>query len=512
MSAPSTTPDADQLPDEDQPPDHVQLPETVRIAIVGSGFSGLGLAIRLLQRGERDFVVLERAEEVGGTWRDNSYPGCTCDVPSRLYSFSFAPNPGWTHTYAGQEEILAYLKSLVDRYDVRPFLRCGSELLDARWDEATSTWRLETSRGALTAAVLVAATGPLADPAVPSLPGLNSFEGNAFHSARWKHDVDLRDKRIGVVGTGASAIQFVPEIVPDADHVVVFQRTAPWVLPRSNPRVSRRRQRVHARFPAVGRVARALRYGTAEAVVVGMRGHSRVFAPLEKQGRSLLARQVPDAELRRRLTPRFAIGCKRILFSDKWYPTLVRPDVTVVSSAIEAVEPGGIRTADGVVHPLDVLIFGTGFRVTDMPIGARVRGIGGRSLDEQWQGSPQAYKGTTVAGFPNFFLLVGPNTGLGHNSLVYMIESQLAYVLGALEYLRESGTAAVQVRGEAQASYNADVQKRMRGTVWTTGGCTSWYLDRNGRNSTLWPDFSFRFRRELRAFDPEVYESCGPSG
>jgi cation diffusion facilitator CzcD-associated flavoprotein CzcO len=481
------------------------VPAHVRIAIVGSGFSGLGMAIRLKQEGQHDFVVLERAAELGGTWRDNSYPDCGCDVASHLYSFSFAPNPEWSRSYARQPEIFEYLGAVTDRYAVRPHICFSAELLDAAWDESALVWRIRTARGELTANVLIAGMGPLSDPAIPELPGRSSFAGPAFHSASWRHDVDLTGKRVGVIGTGASAIQFVPKIAPDLAALTVFQRTAPWVLPRGNKPISAARQRAYRRVPRLQQLVRGLLYGTAETLVLGLTGRAKILSLLEKQGRSLLERQVPDPELRATLTPTFAIGCKRILFSTTWYPALSAENATVVPDRIEEVVPEGVRTGDGTLHKLDVLIFGTGFHVTDMAVGERVRGRGGVRLDEAWNGSPQAYLGTTVSGFPNMFLLVGPNTGLGHTSIIYMIESQLPYVEGALDYLAATGAGALEVRREVQDAYNADLQRRMDGTVWTSGGCNSWYLDENGRNSTLWPDFTFRFRTRLRKFDPEGY-------
>jgi cation diffusion facilitator CzcD-associated flavoprotein CzcO len=486
------------------------LPAHARVAIVGSGFAGLGMAIRLKQQGQHDFVVLERAGEIGGTWRDNSYPGCGCDVPSHLYSFSFAMNPRWSRNFAQQPEIFDYLRRLTDRCGVRPHVRFGAELLGAAWDETALLWRIRTSRGELTANVLVAGMGPLSDPSIPDLPGISSFAGPTFHSATWKHDIDLRGKRVGVIGTGASAIQFVPKIVSELGQLTLFQRTAPWVLPRANKRVGAAQQFAYRHVPGLQRLVRGVIYGTAESLVLGMSGRTKIFDLLERQGRKHLAAQVPDAALREKLAPTFALGCKRVLFSNSWYPALARDNADVVTEGIAEVVPAGIRSVDGTLHELDVIIFGTGFHVTDMAVGDRVRGCGGRTLDEVWQGSPQAYRGTTVSGFPNFFLLVGPNTGLGHTSIIYMIESQLPYVEGALRYLSESGAAAIDVRRDVQDAFNVDVQKRMDGTVWTDGGCNSWYLDKTGRNTTLWPDFTFRFRSMLRRFDPVSYTVIRP--
>jgi cation diffusion facilitator CzcD-associated flavoprotein CzcO len=478
--------------------------------IVGTGFSGLGMAIRLLKDGERDFVLLERAGELGGTWRDNTYPGCRCDVPSHLYSFSFAPNPHWSSTFSPQPEILDYLRDVARRFGVTPHVRFHTELESAEWDEAEARWRLATSRGAMTADVLVLGQGPLSEPREPDLPGLASFEGTTFHSARWDHDHDLDGERVAVIGTGASAIQFVPEIQPRVGQMHVFQRTPPWVVPHPNRAVTGVERAIYERLPAAQLAMRAGIYWARESFVVGFR-HRRAGKLMERMALRQLERQVPDPELREKLRPGYSIGCKRILPTDEWYPALMKPNVELVTEGVDEVRPRSIVTADGRERQVDTIVFGTGFFVTDIPVAASVRGRGGRLLADVWDGSPEAYKGAAVTGFPNLFFLVGPNTGLGHNSIVFMIESQVGYVGDALRTMRGRGARTVEVRPEAQAAYNAELEEMTRGTVWVSGGCASWYIDRNGRNSTLWPTFTWPFRRRTRAFDEGAYALGSPA-
>jgi cation diffusion facilitator CzcD-associated flavoprotein CzcO len=477
----------------------------VQIAIVGAGFGGLGAAIRLKQRGYEDFVVLERAGELGGTWRDNSYPGCACDVPSHVYSFSFALNPGWSNTYSPQREIWDYLKACAERFDLRPRIRFDTEVRQAAWDNATGRWRIETSRGEWTADVLVSAGGPLNEPVIPKLAGLETFQGSTFHSSRWDHDLDLTGRRVAVIGTGASAIQFVPAIQPAVGRLTLFQRTAAWVMPRSERPLRGWEHWAYRRIPGAQRAMRTLVYWGIESTVIGFL-RPRVMRIAQRLALGNLRRAVPDPRLRAKLTPGYAMGCKRVLKSNNYYPALTRDNVDVVVEPIAEVRPQGIVTRDGAEHPADVIIFGTGFHVTDLPISERVRGRDGRTLAEVWQGSPQAYRGTTVAGFPNLFLLLGPNTGLGHNSVVLMIESQINYLLSALDRLRAAGLRVAEPRPEAQQRFVAAVDRRMASTVWSTGGCQSWYIDVTGRNSTLWPGSTWRFRQRMRRFDIEAYQ------
>jgi cation diffusion facilitator CzcD-associated flavoprotein CzcO len=478
--------------------------EHVHVAIIGSGFSGLGTAIRLKQEGMNDFVVLERANEVGGTWRDNTYPGCACDVPSHLYSFSFAPNPDWSKAFSPQPEILSYLRSCASHYGILPHVRFDHAVQKCAWDEDARRWRVETSKGTLTADVLVAAAGALSEPSVPRIPGLEKFEGPAFHSARWDHGADLTGKSVAVVGTGASAIQFVPEIQARVGKLNVFQRTPPWVLPRNNPALSEGQRRTFRSFPALQQLARGQIYAITELFGLGFR-HPALMRPLQRLALKYLEAVVPDPVLRAKLTPNYSLGCKRILFSNKYLRTLTESNVDVVTEGIQEVRARSIVTTDGQERAVDAIVFGTGFYVSDLPFGKYVQGRGGQTLDDVWKGSPQAHLGTTVSGFPNLFFLLGPNTGLGHTSVVYMIESQIAHLVSALRYMRDHRVATVEPRAEAQAAFVADLDRRLGRTVWSTGGCASWYIDKTGRNSTLWPDATWRFRRRVRSFNPGEY-------
>jgi cation diffusion facilitator CzcD-associated flavoprotein CzcO len=487
-----------------------ELPDHVDVAIVGSGFGGLGMAIELLRAGRPDFVVLERDADVGGTWHQNTYPGCQCDVPSNLYSFSFAPNPEWSRTFALQPEIGAYLKRVADDFGVRPHVRTSTAVEAAAWDEQTQRWRIQTSRGELTARVLVAGMGGLSEPAIPDIPGADAFQGPAFHTARWDHDVDLRGKRVAVIGTGASAVQVVPRIQPLAERLSVFQRTPPWIMPHPGRPTRPRERALFRALPAVQKLVRGAIYWGRECYVLPFRFHRLSRIP-QAMALKHLERQVADPLLRERLTPRYEIGCKRILMSDEYFPALQQPNAELVADAIAEITPRGVRTADGVERPADAIVWGTGFRVTDMPYVEWLRGRDGRTLGDLWrERGMQGLRGTTVAGFPNLFMLVGPNTGLGHNSIVFMIESQIAYAMGALRAMDERSAAALDARPEAQAAFNAALQRRMRGTVWTQGGCASWYLDAHGRNTTLWPGSSWTFRRATRRFDPAEYELIAP--
>ncbi|GGM59673.1 flavin-containing monooxygenase [Dactylosporangium sucinum] len=477
----------------------------VRVAVVGAGFGGLGAAIRLKQHGHHDFVVFERSGELGGTWRDNGYPGCACDVPSHVYSYSFALNPRWSNTYSPQPEIWDYLRRVADRYDLRPSIRFGTEVRQASWDGAAKRWRIETSGGDWTADVLISAGGPLNEPVVPKLAGLETFRGETFHSARWNHDADLAGKRVAVIGTGASAIQIVPAIQPVVGRLSLFQRTPAWVIPRQERPLRAWEHWMYRRIPGSQRLMRTIVYWQVEATVIGFL-RPWVMRYAQRLALLNLRRAVRDPGLRAKLTPDYALGCKRVLKSNTYYPALTRDNVDLVTDPIAEVRPHGIVTRDGTEHPADVIVFGTGFHVTDLPIAERIRGRDGRSLAEVWQGSPRAYRGTTVAGFPNLFLLLGPNTGLGHNSVVLMIESQLNYVMAALDRMRARRLATVEPRPEAQQRYVERVDRRMASTVWATGGCQSWYLDSTGRNSTLWPGSTWRYRQRMRRFDARAYE------
>jgi cation diffusion facilitator CzcD-associated flavoprotein CzcO len=478
----------------------------VRIAIIGAGFGGLGTAIRLSQRGERGFLVFERESDVGGTWWANTYPGCQCDIPSHLYSFSFAPNPDWTRTYPKQPELRDYLRRTAERFGVMERVRFDTEVTAAAWDEERDRWRIETTNGVYTADLLVAAPGPLSEPSIPDLPGMGSFEGTVFHTATWNHDHDLRGRRVAVVGTGASAIQAVPEIAGQVAHLDVVQRTPPWVVPHRDRPISRVERFLYKTFPPLQRAVRAGVYFSRELLVPGLVYRPQILKVVEKVARRHIADQVPDPGLRAKVTPDYTIGCKRILPSNKWYPALGRENVELVTDGIAEITPTGYVTTDGTAHEVDTIIFATGFHVTDIPLANIVTGQDDQRLADVWHRSPQAYRGTAIAGFPNLFLLVGPNVGLGHNSIVFMIEAQINYVLGALDQMRARGAGRVEVKQGALEAYNAHLQSKMAQTVWNSGGCSSWYIDAAGRNTTIWPDFTFRFWKQTREFDAGAYE------
>ena len=475
------------------------------IAVVGAGFGGLGMAIRLKQQGIDDFVLIERGDDVGGTWWANSYPGCQCDIPSNLYSFSFACNPDWDRAYPMRDQLLAYLRDCARRFGVLDHTRLGCELLGATWVADAQRWELETASGPIAARVLVAAPGLLSEPSTPALPGLERFEGNAFHTANWDHSDDLSGRRVALIGAGATAVQVVPEIQPRVDRLHLFQRTPPWVIPHTDHPVTRGMRELYRRIPVMQRLSRAAVYGLRETMAVGITRDRRWLKLQELNARLHLRRQVPDPELRARLTPDYEIFCKRIILSNRWYPVIQEPNVDLVSTGAREVRERSVVGEDGVEREIDTLIFATGFKPAELPIAERIRGRDGRSLAEVWQGSPQAYLGTTVAGFPNLLFFYGPNTNLGHSSIVYILESQFAYALDALQTMRMCGAGEFEVRTEVQEAYNQELQERLAGSVWNTGGCGSWYFDRNGRNSIQWPGFTFEYRRRTRRFDAESY-------
>lgn len=484
-------------------------PGHVRVAIVGAGFGGIGAAVRLRQAGVTNLVVLEQADAVGGTWRDNTYPGCACDVPSHLYSFSFAPNPRWSHSFSRQPEIRDYLERVTDRFGVREQIAFGARVDQARWDAAARRWRLRTSRGRLTADVLVAATGPLSDPALPDIAGLDSFPGAVFHSSRWNHDVDLAGRTVAVVGTGASAVQIVPGVQPEVDRLVLFQRTPAWVLPRADRPISGTEKWLYRNVPGAQRLARLGIYLAREQYVLGFVKQPKLLRAAQRFAVANLHRAVSEPVLRAKLTPDYVLGCKRILLSNDYYPALAQPNVDVVAAGLAKVDGTTLTAADGTAHDVDAIVFATGFHTIDMPIAAQVFGADGRSLREVWGEDMTALRGTTVAGFPNLCLVVGPNTGLGHTSMIHIIESQLNYIVDYVRKLDRTKAAAFDVRPAAQERWSGWVGRRMATTVWTNGGCRSWYLNSAGRNPTLWPGTTWRFRRATRRVDLREYLKTG---
>jgi cation diffusion facilitator CzcD-associated flavoprotein CzcO len=476
----------------------------VRVAVIGAGLSGIGAVVMLRRAGIGDVVAFERADEVGGTWRDNTYPGCACDVPSALYSFSFAPNPAWGRLYAGQPEIRRYARDVARAHGADEHIVTGADVLDATWSDEAQRWQIKTTRGDWSAQAVISATGPWSEPVLPDVPGLGDFEGTVFHSSRWDHDHDLDGERVAVIGTGASAVQFVPRIQPQAGGVTVYQRTAQWVLPKLDRRVTAAEQELYRRVPLTQKALREAMYYSFELAGFAER-NPRAMGGFQRIARRHLERWVKDPALRAALTPDHTLGCKRILFSNDWYRALTQPNVEVVPHAVTEVKARTIVSADGTERPADTLILGTGFGITEMPIAARVTGRAGRTLDEVWDGSPTGYLGTVMSGFPNLFMILGPNVGNGHTSATVLIEMQVQFAIDTLTRMERDGLASADVRPDVQDAFNDEVQRRLQGTVWNAGGCRSYYLDRNGRNSTIFPGSTLELRRRMR-FEPHDYE------
>ncbi|QNG18097.1 NAD(P)/FAD-dependent oxidoreductase [Rhodococcus triatomae] len=480
--------------------------------VIGSGFAGLGAAIKLTQAGKRDFLVLERGNDVGGTWRDNTYPGAACDVPSNLYSYSFALNPGWTRSFSPQPEIQRYIQSVADKYKVRDRHVFGCDVLSAQWDNDRNQWRVHTTKGDYTAKVVITAVGALCEPSLPDIKGIGDFQGEIFHSAQWNHDADLTGKRVAVIGTGASAIQIVPQLAKNVSHLDVYQRTAPWILPRSDREYTKAEKFAFKYVPGFQRLSRTLQYVTRETQVVGLAKAPVFMKPLQAAAEIHLRRQIRDKDLRKKVRPNYQIGCKRMLISNNYFPALSQSHVDVVTDGIDEVTADAIVSKDGTRREVDAIVVATGFHVTDSPMFAGIIGKDGRTaaqvFDAQGQ---QGYKGSSIANFPNMFFLVGPNTGLGHSSMVFMIESQLNYVVDALKTIERYDLGTVEVRQDVQDRYNRELQEKLSHSVWNNGGCASWYLDKHGNNTTLWPGFTFEFRNQTRRFDLVAYNSVATS-
>ncbi|PPI97087.1 flavin-containing monooxygenase [Nocardia nova] len=478
--------------------------EHIGIAIVGAGFGGIGLAVKLRAAGFHNLVILERADDLGGTWQANTYPGCACDVPSHLYSYSFAPNPDWSRTYGKQPEILDYLRSVAERFDVARHIRFGTEVLDARWDEDESVWRIETSRGSLTANFLLSAAGVFAEAKYPALPGLETFAGKAFHSLHWDHDHDLTGERVAVIGTGASAVQFVPEIQPKVGKLLLFQRSAPWIVPRMDRATLGAERLVLRTLPMAQKAIRGGWYATIEAFGLISLVDKRFRHPYEALSKWHLRRQVRDPELRAKLTPDYVIGCKRAIFSDAYFPALDRPNVEVVTESIAEVRPHSIVLRDGSEHEVDTIIFGTGFKPIPS-VFERYHGRDGVTMAQLYHQQPQSYLGIALAGFPNFFCTLGPFGAAGNQSAIYMIESQITYIVDALRTMRRKGARRVELRPQVQERFVEEMRERSTSTVWLTGGCQTYYTTPDGRNAGLYPNWSFEYRRRTAGFDAESY-------
>jgi cation diffusion facilitator CzcD-associated flavoprotein CzcO/acetyl esterase/lipase len=478
------------------------------VAIIGAGFGGIGLGIRLKKLGIDSFTILEKGDRIGGVWRDNTYPGATCDVPSHLYSFSFEPNPDWTRRYSPQEEILGYLERCVARYGLQPHLRFGTEVAHADFDEERGKWRVATSAGEeIEVDVLVSACGQLSRPALTRIAGSDRFEGAIFHSARWDHDVDLSGKRVAVVGTGASTIQIVPAIAGEAERLDVYQRSPHYVLPKKD-RPYREWERLVCRwFPPLRWLQRFQQWLVFEVFVSAF----NQFKPLGKLGIRMFERnleeQVSDPELRRALTPDDVIGCKRVLISGDYYSTLERPDVELVTQGVQELTPRGVVAEGGSERPADVVVLSTGFETQEFLAPMELRGLGGLDLNEAWRQGANAYLGMTVAGFPNLFIMYGPNTNLGSGSIIYQLESQMNYIVDAIRALSHNG-GWLSVRPEVQQEFDREMQDRLSTSVWQTG-CNNWYVDENGRNTNNWPGFTLEYRRRTRRLELADYEVNG---
>lgn len=477
-----------------------------QVLIIGSGFSGLGMAVALKRQAKRDFIVLERAADVGGTWRDNTYPGAACDIQSHLYSYSFRPNPNWSRVYASQPEILEYLRATARDEGILPHVRFGARVLKAAWDEQQAAWLVSTTAGDFKAPVLVSAAGHLSDPAYPDIEGLHSFQGKLFHSAQWDHTCKLDGKRIGVIGTGASAIQIVPEVAKVASHLTVFQRSAPYIIPRRDYVYADAEKALFARFPEIAQELRDELFWGNESRFPQRRQVPAFINQITALAMNHLHQQVPDEDLRQKLTPNYAIGCKRILISNDYYPTLLKPNVSLETRGIARVDENGVILKDGSRIDLDILIVATGFEATELPIAKVIYGRDGLLLADKWRSGGRAYACTAVSGFPNFFMMLGPNTGLGAGSMIFMVETQINYIKEGIDYIYANGVL-VDPDEVAEQEYVQSIYRRSAGTVWTEGGCSSWYLHpTSGKLTTLWPDFMTQFRAENGSFSPIGYQ------
>ncbi|WP_297767029.1 flavin-containing monooxygenase [uncultured Alcanivorax sp.] len=473
------------------------------VLIVGAGISGIGLGIRLQDAGFDNFVILEKAADLGGTWRDNTYPGCACDVPSALYSYSFAQKPDWSRAFAGQTEILDYVRDTANRHNIPGFIRFNQAVERAQWRESKNLWEVQTGDQLYLARTVVACSGYLHEPIIPNIPGLKDFQGKLFHSSRWDHDHDLSGERVAVIGTGASAIQFVPEIQPKVQQLTLFQRTPQWVLPKPDHPIPKIEENFF-RLPFTLNAWRKMLYGGFETFGIGFRKPA-LLRQIQKLGEAHIRLAIKDPALRAKLTPDYTLGCKRVLMSNQYYPALNQANVDVFATGLKEVRGNTLVGQDGSECDVDTIILGTGFFVTEPPIADHIYNDAGESLSNMWQDGMQAYRGTTIAGLPNAFMVLGPNLGIGHNSAFIVIEAQINYILSTLQTMRDQQLSRVEVKADSQRTYNRKVQKDLQGTVWNTGGCSSYYLDKNGFNSVGFPWSTLEMQRLLKDFDPDSY-------
>jgi cation diffusion facilitator CzcD-associated flavoprotein CzcO len=475
------------------------------VAIVGAGFGGVTAAVMLRRAGYDDLTVFEKAGRIGGVWQANTYPGLACDVPSHLYELSFAPNPNWSRRYSPGAEIQAYMEDVARRYGVIERVRLGTEVKGAAFDEARGRWSLETSNGGHEADVLITACGQLSVPRVPPIPGLGDFEGPAFHTARWRDDVELAGKRVAMIGTGCSSIQVGPAIQPRVAKLDVYQRTPGWTIPRMDYAYPPFARRLFARLPLLQRLDRALNMAFMETATTGITKRRWILRLFRRLAERQIRSQIEDPELRRKVTPSDELGCKRIMVTDDWYPTLTQPNVELITDRIETVTATGVRTGDGVERPADVIVLGTGFDTHGFVAPMEIAGRRGRTLADAWDGVPKAYLGITVPGFPNMFLLYGPNTNGGAGSVIYTIEAGMQHVIAALRRLEQARAATIELRPQAAEAFDRELREALAGTVWQTG-CTSWYVDEQGNNPNNWPWTQTAYRRRAARIDPAAYE------
>lgn len=484
--------------------------EPVRVfdtIVVGAGISGIAAAYKMNQAGYTDYIVLEKADRVGGTWRDNNYPGCGCDVPSALYSFSFSPSHKWSHLFAKQPEILSYLEEVVEKHNLGGKIEFGNELLSAQWDEGQQVWNLETSKGKFQSKTVIFTTGPITEPSMPKVKGIEGFKGKMFHSARWDHNYDLKGKRVAVIGTGASAIQFIPQVQPLAKELFVFQRTAPWVLPKADRELGDTAKDIVSRFPVIQQTWRNSIAQILNGINFGLR-HPKILKPVNFLSKQLLKLQIQDEKLRQDVTPNFDIGCKRLLFANNYYPALQQDNVSLIPHGLVEIDGNTVIAANGERHEVDVIIWGTGFEVSHPPIGQRVRNSDGVLLSELWKdSSPEAYLGTSIEKVPNAFLVLGPNI-LVYDSFIGIAEAQLDYIISGLLKMRDQKIKRLEIKKNVVRYHNLKVQKNLKTTVFNAGGCKSYYLDQNGRNFAAWPWSLQELKNQLKDLDLKHYHTA----
>lgn len=475
--------------------------------VIGAGVSGIAAAYKMKQAGYHDYIVLEKASRVGGTWRDNNYPGCGCDVPSALYSFSFSPSHKWSHLFAKQPEILSYLEDVVEKYDLGEKIEFNNELISAKWDEVKHIWNLDTSKGKYQAKTVLFTTGPITEPSMPKLKGIESFKGEMFHSARWNHDYDLTGKRVAVIGTGASAIQFIPQVQPKVKQLFVFQRTAPWVLPKADMELNDRAKQLVSKFPIIQQTWRNSIAQILNGINFGLR-HPKVLEPINFLSKQLLKLQINDDQLRKNVTPNFSIGCKRLLFANNYYPALQQDNVSLIPHGLVEIDGNTVIAANGERHEVDVIIWGTGFEVSHPPIGKRVYDTTGQVLAERWKGSsPEAYLGASIEKVPNAFLVLGPNI-LVYDSFIGIAEAQIDYIVNGLLKMRDLKFTRFEIKKDVIHKHNLKVQKQLQTTVFNAGGCKSYYLDANGRNFAAWPWSLKQLKNQLKELDLKHYNTA----